>query len=99
MKKNIVYELNHKTERSVLWFFFLSKSVRYNVNGKTVLAFRGIRDSKKFSFIILRFPGYFNGIFYHKCLKISTHIFMNFLISISSSKYQISDKVFKLLFS
>ena len=69
------------------------------VNGKTVLAFRGIRDSKKFSFIILRFPGYFNGIFYHKCLKISIHIFMNFLISISRPEYQISNKIITLQFS
>ena len=69
------------------------------IQDRTVPAFRGIRDSKKFSFIILRFPGYFNGIFYQKCLKISIHIFMNFLIFISRSKYQILDKIFKPLFS
>ena len=69
------------------------------IQDRTVPAFRGIRDSKKFLSIILRFPGYFNGIFYHKCLKISIHIFMNFLISISRSKYQILIEIFKLLFS
>ena len=69
------------------------------IQDRTVPAFRGIRDSKKFSFIILRFSGYFNGIFYQKCLKISIHIFMNFLISIFKCKYQILNKIITLHFS
>ena len=69
------------------------------IQDRTVLPFRGIRDSKKFLSIILRFPGYFNGIFYHKCLKISIHFIIKFLISISRSKYQISKQITIIHFS
>ena len=64
------------------------------IQDRTVLPFRGIRDSKKFLSIILRFLPYFNGIFYQICLKISVNIFVNILISFSEQKFQILLQIF-----